>query len=100
MLLTARMNDEWLGGEKDGRKGMFPISFVVLLEDQAGEEKAHSALARTPSKPAKPAKPAKPTPAVQKPVKPAVCPAILCVKCGLATSVACRLYGRSSIARY
>ena len=31
--LVERVNDEWLRGELSGKTGVFPISFVEILED-------------------------------------------------------------------
>ncbi len=36
--LVSRRGDEWLEGELGGRKGIFPVSFVDIIEDLPPEE--------------------------------------------------------------
>lgn len=51
--IVERVGDEWLRGELKGRQGIFPVSFVEIIEDLPPEEDTASAAAALPSKESK-----------------------------------------------
>ncbi|RUS78867.1 hypothetical protein EGW08_013372, partial [Elysia chlorotica] len=51
--LVERVGDEWLRGELKGRQGIFPASFVEIIEDLPPGEETSPALSDPPGKTSK-----------------------------------------------
>ena len=37
MLIVGRVDENWLVGEINGRKGLIPTSFIQIIEEETGQ---------------------------------------------------------------